>query len=1015
MHLDCWQSNAGDSVTNVILVRATDDDGVVLLDRDAATVVITGQLPDIEVRKIAVPQFIPLAGGTATYVVAIQNVSAANDPVKITSLVDEINGIELSLDGEGTCNLTDLILQPAPGDDSYYICSFTQTLPPGNVGDTVEDTVTAGGMDDEGLPAEASDNAIVTYVEVALPEAQLEIAKIVSPFELPEPGGDVTFSVFIANDSDPENPNLTLTLNALDDDIYGNLFSKGNCDLLDGITLAPQEIRNCSFTETLIGVGDEVKTDTIVATATDLLNRTVQASDSASVTILDLPASIRVIKTAYPNTVVEPGEDVTFSIRVLNTSQADVVVLDSLIDNVHGDLIAQGLCPPPGELQPGRDPYRCSFTAFVGGPPGFEERNTVTAFGTDEDGETIEDSDQASVTVLDQPPSITATKVAIPDIVPTQGDTVTFTVTTANTSRVDEVTLDTLQDSVFGDLTGQGDCSVPQVLPAGDSYTCSFDAFISGNDGETHANEFVVTGTSDDGDLVAANAQAIVTIPDQLPSIEVAKFAVPPFVPLAGGTVTYVVAIQNVSSANDPVTITKLVDLVDRIETSLDGQGSCALNDLVLQPAPGDGSSYTCSFTQDLPPGSNGDTAEDMVTASGEDDEGDLTEASDNAIVRYLEAPPDAELEIAKFASPFEIQEPGGLVTFSVVVTNASDPALPSLTLTLTSLQDDIHGNLFSKGDCNLLNGITLSPEETANCSFTESVNGVGGDIETDTIIAMANDVLNRPARAIASASVTILDLPGSLLVSKTASPTTVVEPGDDVTFEIVVFNASQVDVIDMESLIDDVHGDLITQGLCPPPDSLLPAGDPYLCQFTVFVGGAAGFQETNTVTATGKDDNDNSVQASDQAFVTVLDQRASISVLKSATPEVIPAPGGNVTFSFTTTNTSRADTVILDTLLDSVFGDLNGQGDCSVPQPLEAGDSYTCSMDTQISGSAGEMHVNQIVVTGSSDNGDPVTANAIAIVSFTEPREITTLGSGALGVLILLLGMLGIIRIRNF
>ena len=86
--------------------------------------------------------------------------------------------------------------------------------------------------------------------------------------------------------------------------------------------------KNCSFTETLIGVGDEVKTDTIVATATDLLNRTVQASDSASVTILDLPASIRIIKTAYPNTVVEPGEDVTFSIRVLNTSQADVVVLD---------------------------------------------------------------------------------------------------------------------------------------------------------------------------------------------------------------------------------------------------------------------------------------------------------------------------------------------------------------------------------------------------------------------------------------------------------------------------------------------------------------------------------------------------------------------------------------------------------------------------------------------------------------------------------------------------------------
>jgi hypothetical protein len=1009
--------NAGDTVTNVILVRATDDDGVVLLERDAATVVITGQLPDIEVRKIAVPQFIPLAGGTATYVVAIQNVSTANDPVTITSLEDEVNGNVMSLDGEGTCDLTDLVLQPAPGDDSYYICSFTQTLPPGNAGDTAEDTVTAGGVDDEGFPAEASDNAIVTYVEVALPEAQLEIAKIASPFELPEPGGDVTFSVFIANDSDPENPNLTLTLNALDDDIYGDLFSKGNCDLLDGITLAPQEIRNCSFTETLIGVGDEVKTDTIVATATDLLNRTVQASDSASVTILDLPASIRIIKTAYPNTVVEPGEDVTFSIRVLNTSQADVVVLDSLIDNVHGDLIAQGLCPPPGILQPGRDPYRCSFTAFVGGPPGFEERNTVTAFGTDADGETVEDSGQASVTVLDQPPSITALKTAIPDIVPTQGDTVTFTVSTTNTSSVDEVTLDTLQDSVFGNLNGRGDCSVPQVLPAGDSYTCSFDAFISGNDGETHANEFVVTGTSDDGDPVAANAQAIVTIPDQLPSIEVAKFAVPPFVPLAGGTVNYVVAIQNVSSANDPVTITRLVDEIGGIEVSLDQVGTCDLTGLVLQPAPADDSSYICSFTQDLPAGSSGDTVEDTVTASGEDDEGDLASASDNAIVRYVEAPPEAELEIAKFASPFEIQEPGGTVTFSVIVTNASDPAFPGLTLTLTSLQDDIYGNLFVKDNCNLLNGIVLAPDQSANCSFTESVNGVGGDVETDTIIAMANDVLSRPVQATASASVTILDLPASLLVSKTASPTTVIEPGDDVTFEVVVSNASQADVVVMESLIDDVHGDLVAQGLCPPPGSLLPGGDSYRCEFTAFVGGPVGFRETNTVTASGRDDKGNPVQAIDQATVTVLDQRSSISASKSATPNVIPATGGTVTFSFTTTNTSRADGVVLDSLLDSVFGDLNGQGDCSVPQALDPGDTYTCSFNAQISGNAGDTHVNQFVVTGASDTGDPVTANAIAIVlfrEFVEARDVTTLGRWGLGLLVLLLGLLGFIRGRT-
>ena len=54
-------------------------------------------------------------------------------------------------------------LPPAPAEGSTYACSFTQDLAAGTPGDTVEDTVTATGVDDEGDPAENSDNAIVQY------------------------------------------------------------------------------------------------------------------------------------------------------------------------------------------------------------------------------------------------------------------------------------------------------------------------------------------------------------------------------------------------------------------------------------------------------------------------------------------------------------------------------------------------------------------------------------------------------------------------------------------------------------------------------------------------------------------------------------------------------------------------------------------------------------------------------------------------------------------------------------
>ena len=57
--------------------------------------------------------------------------------------MDEVDGNVISLDGVGTCDLTDLVLQPAPAEGSYYVCTFTQDLPPGMAGDMVTDTVTA--------------------------------------------------------------------------------------------------------------------------------------------------------------------------------------------------------------------------------------------------------------------------------------------------------------------------------------------------------------------------------------------------------------------------------------------------------------------------------------------------------------------------------------------------------------------------------------------------------------------------------------------------------------------------------------------------------------------------------------------------------------------------------------------------------------------------------------------------------------------------------------------------------
>ena len=54
------------------------------------------------------------------------------------------------------------------------------------------------------------------------------------------------------------------------------------------------------------------------------------------------------------------------------------------------------------------------------------------------------------------------------------GGTTTYQVVISNDSPVEAIVLRTLSDPELGNLDGLGDCSVPQVIPAGEAYRCSF-------------------------------------------------------------------------------------------------------------------------------------------------------------------------------------------------------------------------------------------------------------------------------------------------------------------------------------------------------------------------------------------------------------------------------------------------------------------------------------------------------------------------------------------------------------
>ena len=66
----------------------------------------------------------------------------------------------------------------------------------------------------------------------------------------------------------------------------------------------------------------------------------------------------------------------------------------------------------------------------------------------------------------------------------------------------------------------------------------------------------------------------------------------------------------------------------------------------------------------------------------------------------------------------------------------------------------------------------------------------------------------------------------------------------------------------------------------------------------------------------------------------------------------------------------AAARAVIFTSLVDDLYGDLNGKGSCSVPQVLDSEDSiYFCAFEEQVSGQPGDEIVDVITAQGEKDH----------------------------------------------
>lgn len=350
--------------------------------------------------------------------------------------------------------------------------------------------------------------------------------------------------------------------------------------------------------------------------------------------------------------------------------------------------------------------------------------------------------------IVEPPPLLQVSKVALPANRPAPGGAVVFFVVVRNASAATDVlTLESLEDDIHGDLDGRGSCSVPQQLAPGEFYLCRFSATVTGAAGYSETDTVTVVAVDDDGERLSAADSATVTLTDAPATMAVVKGVSPEVVPEPGGTVSYSILVANTSDT-ESITVT---DLDDDLYGDVFGKAGCA------QPGPapvlGPGEYILCSFEEQVA-GVPGDVITDTITATASSG-GSTLQGSDSASVRIADV--SSAIEVTKTASPATVEAPGGDIRFGLQVTNVS----PTDSVTIDRLVDTVYGDVtvvqgdLLATDCRLPR--VLAPAQGFSCGFTGRVSGAAGSFHLDYIVASGADDDGVPVRALARAQVDVV------------------------------------------------------------------------------------------------------------------------------------------------------------------------------------------------------------------------------------------------------------------
>ncbi|MDF2949508.1 MAG: hypothetical protein K0R07_1543 [Sedimentibacter sp.] len=325
-----------------------------------------------------------------------------------------------------------------------------------------------------------------------------------------------------------------------------------------------------------------------------------------------------------------------------------------------------------------------------------------------------------------------------------------------------------------------------------------------------------------------------------------------------------------------------------------------------------------------------------------------------------------ASISVTKTANPSTMDEPGGVFTYTYVVTNTGN-----VPLTLTSVVDDVIGEITLPMDLYLEAGESTE-EMTGTKTYTRP-----GEYKNTVIATATIDDNNKPITATDEAIVTVKDILPKIKVTKVASPTNLPKGGGLFTYKFVVTNNGEVPVT-LTSVFDNVIGEINL----PNDVELLPgeSTEEMTANWTHTQSGT----HSNTVTATAMDEDENEVSATADASVFVSNNDASITVTKTPNPLTLPEPGGEFTYTYIITNNGN-----IPVTLKSVIDDQIGAIELPEIKTIEPGKSVTLIGKKTYTDDG--TYVNKVTVTAVFDGENELTAETTASVTVTDTKPSIT------------------------